>query len=134
MPPNIADIVANQQQIRGELEQRKGVFKKMPERKRYEFEQKQTQLLTILDGKQNWDEDLSATEKTDAFNAMEWINAAVTEAEQDRVVCESRKKPGSNLTTRVCRSVREMDAARDNARQMIDDLGRCSGNGCQNGG
>lgn len=52
----------------------------------------------------------------------------VVEADGDRLVCERRRKLGSQRMERVCMTVAQREAAKDAARQDLQRLGRCSGN------
>ena len=46
----------------------------------------------------------------------------------DGMVCERKKKLGSNMVERVCMTVAQRDAEKQKAQEDISRLGRCSGN------
>ena len=46
----------------------------------------------------------------------------------ERVVCERKKRVGSNLVERVCKTESQRQAARERAREDLQRLGGCSGN------
>lgn len=46
----------------------------------------------------------------------------------DEMVCERKKKLGSNMVERVCMTVAQRDAEKQKAQADISRLGRCSGN------
>lgn len=48
--------------------------------------------------------------------------------DDDRMVCERKKKLGSNMVERVCTTAAQRDAAKKQAQNDLDRLGRCSGN------
>lgn len=66
------------------------------------------------------------------FNAQERVNAALTQREEKRVVCERRKVLGSNIPKNDCRSYGAWKLAQ---RQLGENekmrFQQCRGSGCQ---
>lgn len=122
--PSVPELIDNQQQIRAEIETGKGKYRGMPARERRDLYAHQDNLLSLLEGKQSFDE-LSEKDKTEAFNELEWIKARLTQAEDDRLVCEVVRPSGSNLTKRVCKSVKQLRLESQQAQQMLDTKGQC---------
>ncbi|MFC3552405.1 hypothetical protein ACFOLC_15475 [Lysobacter cavernae] len=123
-PPVIPDILQNQEQIRDDAKAGEGIYKDMPERTRDDLLSRSTQLSTLLEGKQ-WTE-LNDEQQIEVFNSLEWINAAVMKAEDERLVCEQKKRPGSNLTFKVCKTVAMRRRESEGAKKMVDSLGQCT--------
>ena len=122
--PTIPELIDNQQQIRAEIESGKGKYRGMPARERKDLYAHQDNLLSLLEGKQSFDE-LNEDDKIEAFNELEWIKARLTQAEEDRLVCEVVRASGSNLTRRVCKSVKQLRLESQQAQQMLDTKGQC---------
>lgn len=121
--PNIADILENQATIRSEAEARVGVFKSMSERQRKDLVSKSAQLTNTLEGKQ-WSE-LSDAEQIEVFNTIETINAALTKAEDERLVCEQKKRPGSNMIMKSCKTVAQLRQQREDTQKALNDMASC---------
>jgi hypothetical protein len=118
-PLEITSIVSQQQQIRTELMARTGRYKNMPDTKRDELLARQNTLLAMLDGK-NTPADLSDEERISAFNTLEWIEAAINNAEDDRLICRRERTIGSQRVTRACRTQAQMRVERERARDEMD--------------
>ena len=69
-------------------------------------------------GKTTTDE-LSPFQQTEAFNTLEWIEAAINNAEDERLVCHREKTLGSNRVTRVCRTVEEERIVKERAKEQL---------------
>jgi hypothetical protein len=118
LPRRTADIVAQQRQIRSEIKAREGRYKDMPSVKRAAILRNQDVLFAVLEGKAGIKE-LNVEQRTEAFNALQSINAAITDREDERVVCERHKPAGSNRVERVCRSLAQIKADREVARTSV---------------
>ena len=123
--PNIADILENQATIRSEAEARVGVFKAMPARQRNDLVTKSSLLSNTLEGKQ-W-ADLTDAQRIEVFNTLEQINAALTKAEDERVVCEQKKRPGSNMIMKSCKTVAQLREQREDSQKFLEENGICKG-------
>lgn len=54
--------------------------------------------------------------------------AAETPPTEDRMVCERKKRIGSNRIERICMTESQRQAARERARDDLQRTGACSGN------
>lgn len=118
-------IRAQQAEIRSGVEARAGRYKDMPSGARIDLLAKQAQVLRMIEGKQS-SEELNDAQKTEVFNTLEWIEAAVNNAEDERMVCERRAVLGSNRKERVCKTVGQLRVEHDAARDQVDGRGVCS--------
>ena len=109
-------IVEQQKQIRVDIQAAHTGWETLTQEKRDEVLREQDRLFVLLDGKQTIG-DLEPDRQVDAANLLASINATVTGAEDERMICTRERKMGSNFTQRVCRTVgqirREREAARD---------------------
>lgn len=98
-----ADAIRSQQlQIKASLEARAGTYKDLPAATREQLFSHQARVLELIDGKQSTD-DLDDVKKAELFAALDSIDAMVSKANRERVVCELVRKLGSNQKERVCR-------------------------------
>lgn len=127
--PSLAEIRIQQIEYRSQALANQGTFKDITPRVRNELVAKQTEFIDITEGKQSLDE-LSRDDQMRAINTLEWIKAAVTKAENERIVCERVKVVGSNRPQRVCRTVGEMRSERDAAVKVMEERSMC-GTACR---
>lgn len=125
-PPNFSEIRAQQTEFRQEALAKKGPFKDLSDRERNELVAKQTELLTLIDGKQSLS-DLTPDQQVSTINTLEWIKAAITKAEDERLICERVKLVGSNRPTRVCRTAAQVRADREAAEKSLEERKMCGG-------
>ena len=118
-PLEVATVVAQQKQIRDDLMIRKGRYRGMSDPTRVELLSRQAELLAMLEGKRTA-ADLSEEQQMQAFNALEWIEAAINNAEDERVICRREKVLGSTRTTRVCRTAENERRAHEKARESME--------------
>ena len=116
---NLDAIRTQQAEIRTGVQAGSGHFKDMPQATRQELLSKQAEVLATIDGKTSA-EQLNADEQSRVFNALEWIEAAINKADDERMVCELRSTLGSNRRTRVCMTAGQMREARERSRQEIE--------------
>lgn len=117
-PFKVSDVMAQQQQIRSEVQARKGRYADMPSNKRDEIIRTQDRLFLLLQDKET-SSDLNADQHMRAFAALETIEALVNNQDDERLVCTREKTLGSNRVTRVCRTKAQMEAEREFARQQM---------------
>lgn len=129
-PPVISEVLQNQTQIRSEAAAGKGRYKDMSARERDELVSRSTQLTQLIADKE-WS-DLSDAQQVEAFNLLGSIKATVDKAEDERLICEQKKKPGSNLTYKSCKTVAQLRRQKEDAEQALDKLSQCAG-GCLRG-
>ena len=66
-------------------------------------------------------------DKTKAFNSLEWIKAAITQAENEQVICERKRSVGSNRVQRVCATVAERRKQRESVENGLVQRALCNG-------
>lgn len=113
------DIRTQQAEIRAGVVAKSGRYRDMAETTRNELLMRQTRMLAKIDGKKVPDE-LEQTQRTEVFNDLEWIEAAINRAEDERMVCEYTKTIGSNRKQRVCRTAEQMREDRERAKDQMD--------------
>lgn len=113
-------IRSQQSEIRAAVQAANGRYKDMPTHTRGELLAKQRQLFHLMEGKQST-QDLNEDQKTEVFNALEWIEAAINSADDERMVCERRQVLGSNRKERVCRTAAQIRAERESARERLQN-------------
>ena len=118
-PLAISSITTQQQQIREDVIAQRGRYKDMPSATRVDLLSKQAEVLAMVEGKATSSE-LSAHDQVEVFNRLEWIEAAINNAEDERMVCKREKTLGSTRLTRVCRTVAQDRAAREAAREQLE--------------
>ncbi len=118
------DILTQQTQLRAQLTSGKGAFKGLSKSERNQLLEKQGELMSLLQGVNTLDE-LRPDQRTAVFNNLEWIKAAVTKAEDERMVCEYVRTVGSNVPKSVCMTAREQREHRDNARKSLEQATIC---------
>lgn len=129
-PVDVAAIVAEQTRLRGEIQSPGGRFEEMPAFKRNRILETQAQLLSLLDGKKAIAE-LSPDEHTLLSNQLEFIEAGLSNREDERIVCERVRKTGSKMVSKVCKSVAQITAEREAAvQQMQSPQGICNSPVC----
>lgn len=119
-PLAIAAITSQQAEIRTGVQAGTGRYKDMPGKTKEELLSRQAEVLEIVDGKISADE-LSEEERIQVFNHLEWIEAAINNADDERMVCSRERTLGSNRLTRVCKTMRQIEAERAHAREHVDN-------------
>ncbi len=113
------DAIRTQQaEIRAGANAGTGLYEDMTEATRRDLISRQDRVLRTIDGKET-SEQLTEDQRMAVFNDLEWIEAAINKAEGERMVCERRKKLGSNRTERVCMTVAQQQEMRERARQEL---------------
>jgi hypothetical protein len=84
----------------------------------------QSQIREALAGKASM-ADLDEDTKVKVFNAHEQVVALVNKAEDQRLVCTQKKRIGSNRHQLECRTVAQIRADRDSARDSRLRTGTC---------
>jgi len=90
----------------------------MAEKTKMELLAKQDSLLRLLGDKQDPAE-LSESQRTEAFNTLEWIEAAINDEHDERMVCTRERATGSNRVVRVCKTQRQIEEDRLRARRQM---------------
>lgn len=121
------DVRSQQAEIRAGAKAGTGIYENLSPARRSELFSKQDRMLGIIAGKRTAAE-LDENQLTEVFNALEWIEAAVNQTEDQRLVCERRDILGSNRKERVCRTVAQMRVEREAARERMERRGVCDTN------
>lgn len=120
----IRDIVTQQTQLRAQVSAGKGAFKDLNKSERQALVERQDRVLQMLGGAQTLD-DMPPDQRTVVFNDLEWIKAAVTKAEDERMVCEYTRSVGSNRLTSVCMTAKAQREYRENTQNQLRRGGKC---------
>ena len=119
-PLAIAAITAQQAEIRDGVIAGTGRYKSIPSSKRVELLSKQASLMEMLAGKTSTD-DLNERQRIEAFNTLEWIEAAINDTDDERMICHREKVLGSTRLTRVCRTVEEDRRYREEGHERMEN-------------
>ena len=121
----LPEIHVQQVQLRQQAVAGHGRFKDLGAAEREALVAQQDRFLALTKGRQSLDE-LSMDDRMSAINTLEAINATITRAEDERLVCERVKQVGSHRPTRVCRTVAELREARQAAERLMDERPTCN--------
>lgn len=125
------EIVAEQLDLRTQMQESKGRFAEMPAVKKSSIAKNQAIVLGLLEGRETLAE-LTPDQKVEAANALESINASINNTEDERLVCKRNKPIGSNIVVRTCKSVAQMEADKEaganEMRRMNLMCGDCNKN------
>lgn len=129
--PTLAEIRAQQLELRADVQAGEGIFEDMQRVKREELAARQTKLLAMIEGK-DMVQDLDDDTQVEAFNLLEQINASINDMEDQRMVCERVQKTGSHRKVKECKTVaqrrEEREAAQRNLQETLDR--HCAGAAC----
>ncbi len=120
----IRDIVTQQTQLRAQVTAGKGAFKDMSKAERKVLAERQDRVLQMLGGSETLDE-MPPDQRTLVFNELEWIKAAVTKAEDERLICEYTRAVGSNRMTSVCMTAKEQREYREGSQKSLRTKFKC---------
>jgi len=118
--PSLSEIRAQQVDLHQQALAKRGIFKDLSENERQQLLTRQNQFLAMTEGRQSLG-DLKPDDRVQVVNTLEWINAAITRAEDERLVCERVKLTGSNRPERVCKTVAQRNAERNASVKMMED-------------
>ena len=116
------DIRTQQAEIRAGVVARTGRYKDMPPSERTELMNRQTEVLTMIEGK-NAPSELNPDQRTKVFNHLEGIEATLNKSADERLICERRTTIGSNRKERVCRTAAQLREDRERARREMETRG-----------
>ena len=111
-------IVSQQNQIRDAVLAGDARYKDVPQETRNELLQRQQRLLQMI-GDRHDPSQLSKAERLEAFNTLEWIEAAVNNESDKRMECSRERRTGSMRTVTVCKTQRQMAEERERARSQM---------------
>lgn len=107
------DILAEQHEIRANIDARSGRYVDLPRSTRKAILADQDRLAELLQGKTDTSQ-LDPSGLDEVVSLLASINAAITRTGDERLICTREARIGSNYMTRVCRTpsqLREQQAA-----------------------
>ena len=123
------DILAQQHEIRADMDARTDRYVDMPRSTRKTILSDQDRLAVLLEGKADTSQ-LDPSSLDEVVSLLASIDSAVNRTGDERLICTREARIGSNYMTRVCRTpsqIREQQAAGQKA--LRDEL---SGTNCSN--
>jgi hypothetical protein len=115
----VDEFLAYQDTIRERFEQQ--LPRKLSRTEWSRFDQAQATLRRHLEGKAGMEE-LNDDERTAVFNAQEEVAALIRGDESERVICRRERPTGSNIGVRTCRTIAEINQAREAAVEAFMKL------------
>ncbi|GAB3373777.1 hypothetical protein GCM10027431_25830 [Lysobacter rhizosphaerae] len=112
-------VRTQQAEIRAGVEAKSGLYKDMEPRTRSELLQRQTEVLSLIEGKQVPDE-LNPDQRIKLFNDLEWIEAAINRTADERLICEYSKTIGSNRRTKTCRTAAQVREDHERSKENFE--------------
>lgn len=133
-PPDlrVAEIQAQQRALRETLADRSGPDNPVSKARREKIMAEQDRLFGLIKGKTTT-ADLSPADRTEVFALMASITDDINAPGEERVICRSETRVGSNYMTRVCRTVGKMREDEEVGRGRLEEAKRsvCNDrNGC----
>ncbi len=108
-PQSVADILQFQHALRDKLESRSGEYSKLDDSSVHRMEASQDQVFHMLTGVSSLSQ-LTDDQKIILSNALDQIKATLLANDDNRLICHSERKTGTNLSTRVCETVAQRNA------------------------
>jgi hypothetical protein len=115
---SVDEIVIQQQQIQADARADRNGWDTISAEKKSELALKQERIFTLLEGKRRV-ADLYPSDQVELANALEWIKALATNAEDERQVCRRERTTGSNRTTTSCSTVGEIRRRREASKDAM---------------
>jgi len=112
------EIVIQQQQIQADAQAGRNGWDSISPEKKSELASKQQRIFALLEGKRSV-ADLYPSDQVELANALEWIKALATNAEDERQVCRRERTTGSNRTTTNCSTVGEIRRRREATKDAM---------------
>ncbi len=112
-----AQIRAAQVDLRQAIERKSGNYSHFIDDERKEIFARQDEVLALIEGKTTIEE-LAPDDKIALANALAAVDAAVTRAEDNRMICERIKPVGSNRPQNKCISVGQRRRMREEAQRQ----------------
>jgi len=122
---DLAEISAQQEQIRADIRSSEGDFRGLSTLERQQVLERSESLSRIIAGKQSWEE-LSDGERVSASETLDWIDVTLNQAKAPELVCSYEKVIGSNRKTRICRSAAHIESEREETRRLLSKPGVCA--------
>ncbi|HJW46872.1 MAG TPA: hypothetical protein VJ484_10350 [Lysobacter sp.] len=115
---SVDEIVIQQQQIQADAKAGRNGWDSISPDKKSELASKQQRIFALLEGKHSV-ADLYPSDQVELANALEWIKALATNAEDERQVCTRERTTGSNRTTTSCSTVGEIRRRREATKDAM---------------
>lgn len=112
---SVGEFVAQQQEIRKEVQTEARGWDAIPQSKRTELLAKQDRLFALLEGKQTLG-DLNEMEQREVADKAEWIRQLANNAEEERQICRLERPTGSRRAVTVCRTVADINKERERVK------------------
>ena len=130
--PTVDEIVAQQKQIREDLQSGAEHYRYVEPIERRQVYVAQRQVFQILEGRTSLD-GLSADENIALFNALKRIEAALVKEPGDEMVCERARLAGTGRYEMVCMTRRERDRRARAAKEALMFRPACTSAECAGG-
>lgn len=116
--PTVEEILAQQKQIRADLQAGAEHYRYVEPIERRQVYTAQRQVFQILEGRTSLD-GLSADEHIALFNALKRIEAALVKEPGDEMVCERARLAGTGRYEMACMTRRERDRRAQSAKEAL---------------
>lgn len=116
--PTVEEILAQQKQIREDLQSGAEHYRYVEPIERRQVYVAQRQVFQILEGRTSMD-GLSADEHIAVFNALKRIEAALVKEPGDEMVCERARLAGTGRYEMVCMTQRERERRAKSAKEAL---------------
>lgn len=114
------DILAQQRQIRADMEARTGRYVDMPRSTRKRILVDQQRLAALLEGKADTTQ-LDPSALDEVVSLLASIDAAVNRTGDERLICTREARIGSNYMTRVCRTPSQLREQQATGQKLLRD-------------
>ncbi|MFZ5636132.1 MAG: hypothetical protein ACOY82_06045 [Pseudomonadota bacterium] len=112
-----------QADLRQAIERKSGNYSHFTDDERKEIFSRQDQVLALIEGKASVDE-LASDDRIALANALAAVDAAVSRAEDNRLICERIKPIGSNRPQNKCMTVGQRRQLREASQQQVRNSDR----------
>ena len=116
--PDLAAIRTQQTELRAQLVAGDDLFADIGERERQDLLARQDQLLRLIEGRQSFDQ-LNDRDQLELFNTLEWINGALNEAQDQRMICTRETRVGSHRSVKVCKTAAQRKREREDSQDKL---------------
>lgn len=117
--PDLAAIRIQQTELRANVKAGDDIFDEMSESKRQDLLSRQDKVLQLLEGLQTFDQ-LNERDQLALFNDLEWINGAVNDSMDERLICRSRTVTGSHRSQRFCKTAAQREREREESIRKLE--------------
>ncbi len=117
-PQTVAEILQVQHALRDKLEARSGEYSKFDDSAVHRMEAAQDQVFHMLTGVDSISQ-LTTDQKIELSNALDQVKATLLAHEDNRMICHSERKTGTNLSSRVCETVAQRKANAEETTRFL---------------